>query len=80
MHLLTLLSSTIISLLSSAIFCAFVVPVNAHLHPLEQAQYQILPSLREQADILNAWREERLAAIPGLLQKYNIDAWLVSRQ
>lgn len=78
MYFLTLLSSTIISLLSNTLFCALqVVPANAQLHPRESAQYQALPALREQADILNAWREERLTGIPTLLQKYNIDAWLV---
>lgn len=40
-------------------------------------QYQLLPSLREQADIVDAWTEERKALIPGLLQKYGVDAWLV---
>lgn len=79
MRLLTLLPSTIISLqlLSSTLLCLLVEPTNAQLHPLEPAQYQTLPSLREQAEILNAWREERLAGIPALLQNYNIDAWLV---
>lgn len=40
-------------------------------------QVQILPSLREQARIVDAWTEERKALIPGILQKYGIDAWLV---
>lgn len=40
-------------------------------------QYQLLPSLREQADIVDAWTEERKALIPGLLRKYGVDAWLV---
>jgi hypothetical protein len=46
-------------------------------HPRDPAQYQKLPSLREQAKIEQAWREERIARIPGLLQKYGADAWLV---
>lgn len=40
-------------------------------------QVQMLPSLREQARIVDAWTEERKALIPGILQKYGIDAWLV---
>lgn len=49
-------------------------------HPEEPAHYQKLPSLREQAKIEQAWRAERIARIPKLLQKYNADAWLVSCQ
>lgn len=40
-------------------------------------QVQILPRLREQARIVDAWTEERKALIPGILQKYGVDAWLV---
>ena len=40
-------------------------------------QYQFLPPLREQAEIVDAWTEERKALIPGLLRKYGVDAWLV---
>ena len=40
-------------------------------------QYQLLPSLREQAEIVDAWTEERKDLIPGLLRKYGVDAWLV---
>ncbi len=40
-------------------------------------QYQLLPSLREQAEIVDAWTEERKALIPGLMRKYGVDAWLV---
>lgn len=41
-------------------------------------QIQTLPPLREQADIVNSWTEDRKALIPGLLRKYGVDAWLVS--
>lgn len=47
-------------------------------HPNEPAQYRELPSLREQARILNEWRDTRLTRLPQLLQKYDLDAWLVS--
>lgn len=40
-------------------------------------QVQILPRLREQARIVDAWTEERKALIPSILQKYGVDAWLV---
>ncbi len=40
-------------------------------------QLQTLPSLQEQADIVNSWTEERKALVPGLLRKYGVDAWLV---
>ncbi|GAW23238.1 hypothetical protein ANO14919_127900 [Xylariales sp. No.14919] len=43
-------------------------------------QTQTLPPLQEQADIVNAWTEERKALIPGLLRKYNVDAWLMSQR
>ena len=49
----------------------------AQLHPSTPARYRTLPSLREQATILDGWRDERLENIPSLLNKYNIDAWLV---
>lgn len=47
------------------------------LHPSEPARYQALPSLREQAEILDGWRQERIDALPGLMKKYGVDAWLV---
>lgn len=40
-------------------------------------QYQYLPPLREQAEIYDGWRKERLDGIPGILQKYGVDAWIV---
>lgn len=40
--------------------------------------YKPLPSLREQAQIQDGWLRERLARIPSLLVKYDVDAWLVS--
>lgn len=41
-------------------------------------QYHTLPPLREQAAIQNGWTAKRIGLIPGLLQKYGVDAWLVS--
>jgi hypothetical protein len=39
--------------------------------------YQLLPPLREQAKIQDAWLAERKASIPKLMKKYRVDAWLV---
>ncbi|KAG9233336.1 hypothetical protein BJ875DRAFT_403221 [Amylocarpus encephaloides] len=44
------------------------------------AQYHQLPPLREQADIQDAWNSERISNIPSILQKYGIDAWLMSQK
>ena len=40
-------------------------------------QYQHLPPLREQAEIYDGWRKERLDRVPEILQKYGVDAWIV---
>lgn len=40
-------------------------------------QFQTLPPLREQADIVDGWTKKRKALIPEILRKYNVDAWLV---
>jgi hypothetical protein len=40
-------------------------------------QYQYLPPLKEQAEIYDGWRKERLDRIPEILQKYGVDAWIV---
>ncbi|TLD39238.1 putative lipo protein [Venturia nashicola] len=42
--------------------------------------YQPLPSLREQADLVRGWKQERISKIPSILQKYNVDAWLMSQK
>jgi hypothetical protein len=47
-------------------------------HAIKTPSYQTLLPLREQAELQNAWVAERKAAIPALLQKYHVDAWLVS--
>lgn len=67
---------------SIATLAALQLGLHVHSCAGEQAttktpQYQLLPSLREQADIVDAWTEERKALIPGLLRKYGVDAWLV---
>ncbi|TLD22060.1 hypothetical protein PspLS_07950 [Pyricularia sp. CBS 133598] len=45
-----------------------------------QPTYQPLPSLRDQATLVDAWTAERRALIPGLLAKHGVDAWLVSQR
>ncbi|KAI1827626.1 xaa-Pro aminopeptidase family enzyme [Xylaria intraflava] len=46
----------------------------------ETPRVQTLPSLRDQAELVNSWTEERKALIPGLLRKYGVDAWLMSQR
>ncbi|KAI0650544.1 hypothetical protein C8Q79DRAFT_998370 [Trametes meyenii] len=58
----------------------FLLKTYGQLHPSGPAAYRRLPSLREQAAILDAWRDERLARIPALLNKYSIQAWLISQR
>ncbi|KAI1343546.1 hypothetical protein F5Y15DRAFT_236087 [Xylariaceae sp. FL0016] len=43
-------------------------------------QVQTLPPLREQAELIDSWTDERIALIPGLLHKYGVDAWLMSQR
>ncbi|KAF2772379.1 hypothetical protein EJ03DRAFT_266908 [Teratosphaeria nubilosa] len=43
-------------------------------------QYHLLPSLRDQAEIQDTWRDERTANIPNLLRKHGVDAWLMSQR
>ncbi|CAK7565419.1 MAG: hypothetical protein SEPTF4163_003336 [Sporothrix epigloea] len=43
-------------------------------------QYHTLPSLRDQADIQDAWTAERKNIIPYLLHKHRVDAWLMSQR
>ncbi|KAL1890862.1 hypothetical protein Sste5346_008003 [Sporothrix stenoceras] len=43
-------------------------------------QYHTLPSLREQAEIQNAWTAERKTIVPDLLHKHGVDAWLMSQR
>ncbi|KDQ64369.1 hypothetical protein JAAARDRAFT_52322 [Jaapia argillacea MUCL 33604] len=52
----------------------------AQFHPSEPAKYQRLPSLRDQARILDEWKDERVARIPQLLERYGVDAWLMSQR
>ncbi|KAI2619828.1 hypothetical protein GGS26DRAFT_571978 [Hypomontagnella submonticulosa] len=61
---------------------AVLTAVHAHTGtaPGKAPQFQTLPSLREQAGLLDAWTDERKALIPGLLRKYNVDAWLMSQR
>lgn len=55
----------------------FLSVANGQLHSDTPARYVRLPPLREQAAILDSWRDERIANIPVLLKKYGVSAWLV---
>ncbi|KAI3396662.1 hypothetical protein diail_11839 [Diaporthe ilicicola] len=46
----------------------------------KKPQVQVLPRLRDQAQIVDAWTKERKALVPGILRKYGIDAWLISQR
>ena len=43
-------------------------------------EYQRLPPLREQAHLKDAWTAERISNIPTILEKYDVDAWLMSQK
>ncbi|KAM7184558.1 hypothetical protein V8F20_012168 [Naviculisporaceae sp. PSN 640] len=43
-------------------------------------KYFTLPSLREQLAIQDGWTKERRDRIPKILQKYGVDAWLISQK
>jgi len=68
------------TIILAVLIAVSAVTVIATLHPTEPAQYAELPSLRDQAKLLDRWRDERVARIPALLQKYNVDAWLMSQR
>ncbi|EMD40949.1 hypothetical protein CERSUDRAFT_91701 [Gelatoporia subvermispora B] len=53
---------------------------SGQLHPRNPAQYQRLPSLRDQAQIIDQWRDQRVARIPSVLERYGVDAWLMSQR
>ncbi|KAK7946028.1 uncharacterized protein PG986_010349 [Apiospora aurea] len=61
---------------------AWVVPsvVAGSTNPQKAPQFQTLPSLRDQAKIVDGWTDERKALIPGILRKYGVDAWLISQR
>lgn len=63
--------------LITAVCLAFGRITFASVHTARRPQIQTLPALREQAKIVDAWTEERKALIPGILQKYNVAAWIV---
>ena len=64
--------------LLTALLSLLIANGSAQLHPKTPAGYQTLPALREQAAILDAWRDERISHIPQILNRHNVDAWLVS--
>jgi hypothetical protein len=42
--------------------------------------YHTLPSIREQASLVDGWTNSRRARIPRLLEQYGVDAWLFSQR
>lgn len=53
---------------------------SSQLHPGKPAKYQQLPSLRSQAKIQDRWTKARIAHIPWLLERYEVDVWLMSQR
>lgn len=43
----------------------------------DNGHYYRLPTLREQAKLQDEWTQSRVDAIPALLEKHGVDAWLV---
>lgn len=79
LHLMTLARMWSLNLLLLLTSTFVQLPlVLGQLHPEKPSQYQTLPTLREQAHIVDEWRQQRLDAIPELLRKHGVDAWLVS--
>lgn len=62
----------------ASVFLTAIPVVIASADASKSPQFQTLPPLREQAKIVDAWTETRKSLIPGILRKYNVDAWLVS--
>lgn len=56
-----------------------VLPLAAANHPPSPA-YQTLPSLREQASLIDTWTSIRRSNIPSILSSRNVSAWLVSQR
>ncbi|KAK6856366.1 hypothetical protein PG995_006553 [Apiospora arundinis] len=59
---------------------ALVQSVIAGTNPHKTPQFQTLPTLRDQAKIVDGWTDERKALIPSILRKYGVDAWLISQR
>ena len=60
------------------VLVALALPfTRAQLHPKEPSRYHVFPSLREQAQIQDEWREERLGRLPELMRRHGVDVWLV---
>ncbi|KAK3384823.1 hypothetical protein B0H63DRAFT_448928 [Podospora didyma] len=67
----------------AGVLAALLVRVTAVAEPESWPhlpRYYTLPSLREQADIQDAWTRERRDKIPAILKKHGVDAWLVSQR
>lgn len=70
----------LINALSSAVAVASLIGAGIDAGSAKSPKVHTLPSLREQAKIVDAWTEERKEFVPEILQKYDIDAWLISQR
>ena len=74
-----MLSSICLKVLGLQLIFAFCAIAHyAALAVAHRPEYKALPPLREQAALEDGWKAERIGNIPKLLQKYGVDAWLVS--
>jgi hypothetical protein len=55
------------------------LPLATAQHP-PSPSYQTLPSLRDQATLINNWTSIRRATIPSILTEHNVSAWLISQR
>ena len=77
---LKMLFSTFMEVLGLQLICSlYSITHYAGSVAGHRPEYKALPLLREQASLENAWKAERISNIPKLLQKYGVDAWLVSQ-
>lgn len=60
-----------------AVVAVGIPAAGASADATKSPQFRTLPPLREQASIVDGWTKERKALVPGILRKYNVDAWLV---
>ncbi|KAH6657401.1 putative lipoprotein [Truncatella angustata] len=70
----------LISAISGTVALTLLLNAGTLVVGTKTPQIHTLPPLREQAKIVDAWTEERKDAIPAILRKYDIDAWLISQR
>jgi hypothetical protein len=75
---LFLLGSSITPCVAAPASTTFTTQKPLQAQPEPPYSYHALPSLREQASIVDGWTAARRARIPRLLESYGVDAWILS--